>query len=68
MIYKVHTSLEGLKKWEWGNNLQGYFTLGDRELTDAEARKLVEYGLSKGYKTDKDFTDADIKELFGIEQ
>lgn len=33
-----------------------------------EARKLVEYGLSKGYKTDKDFTDADIKELFGIEQ
>lgn len=68
MIHKVHTSLEGLKTWEWKKNLQGYFTLGDRELTDAEARKLVEYGLSKGYKTDKDFTDADIKELFGIEQ
>ena len=43
MIHKVHINLEGLKTWEWGNNLQGYFTIGDRELTDAEARKLVEY-------------------------
>ena len=68
MIHKVHISLEGLKTCEWGNNLQGYFNIGDRELTDAEARKLVEYGLSKGYKTDEDFTDADLKELFGIEQ
>jgi ribulose bisphosphate carboxylase small subunit len=67
MIYKVHTSLEGLRKWEWKKNLQGYFTIGDRELTDAEARKLVEFGLSKGYKTEADFTEDDLKELFNIE-
>lgn len=67
MIHKVHTSLKGLKKWEWKKNLQGYFTIGDRELTDAETRKLVEFGLSKGYDTDADFTEDDLKELFNIE-
>lgn len=67
MIQKIHISLKGLKKWEWKKNLQGYFTIGDRELTDAEKRKLVEFGLSKGYDTDADFTEDYLKELFNIE-
>ena len=67
MIQKVHISLKGLKKWEWKKNLQGYFTIGNRELTDTETRKLVEFGLSKGYDTDADFTEDDLKELFNIE-
>jgi len=50
----MHINLEGLKKFAWKKNLYGYFTIENRKLSDAETRKLVIYGLQKGYKTDDD--------------
>lgn len=62
----MHINLEGLKKFAWKKNLYGYFTIENRKLSDAETRKLVIYGLQKGYKTDDDFTDDDLHNLFAI--
>lgn len=59
--HQVYASLEGIKKNMWRSNLQGFFEINGRPLSDSEVRKLIEYGISKGYKDNSCFTDEDIK-------
>lgn len=61
----MHTNLQGLKKSAWRKNLRGYFILNGRELTDKEVRKIVEYGISKGYRTEGDIPDDEALEVLG---
>lgn len=61
--HTVTTNLKGLKKWAWRKNLNGFFSYGGRELTDAEVRKLVEYGISKGYRTEADIPGEEVEQL-----
>lgn len=65
---KIHTCLEGVKKWAWKKNLKGFFTRNGRELTDAEVRKIVEYGISKGYKTEIDIPEDEVDQILGWEK
>ena len=44
-------------------NLSGFFTCNGRSLTDAEVRRMVNYGISKGYKYDADIPDKELKEI-----
>lgn len=50
---EMKTNLKGLKKWAWRKNLRGFFSFGGRSLTDAEVRKVVEYGIAHGYENPK---------------
>jgi ribulose bisphosphate carboxylase small subunit len=59
----IHTSLKGLKRHAWRKNLSGFFTHRGRELSDSEVRKLVEYGIKKGYETEAEFTDEEVDRL-----
>lgn len=65
MKIKLTTCLVGLKRNWWRKNLRGYFVFNGRELTDAEVRKVVEYGISKGYETEADIPDEELKKLLG---
>lgn len=60
---KMTTNLAGLKKLAWKKNLRGYFTHGGRELSDAEVRRVVEYGISKGYRTEADIPEDEVERL-----
>lgn len=52
---RMSICLKGLRKPRfWRKNLKGLFSLGGRDMTDAEVRKVVDYGISKGYDTEQD--------------
>jgi len=69
MIVKRHltTNLKGFKKLFWKKDLKGYFSIGDRELTDAEIRHLLNYAITKGYERDVDIPAYEISVLLGME-
>lgn len=54
MIHTIKVSLKGLKQQAWKKKLDGFFSINGRYLSDTEVRKLVEYGISKGYETNED--------------
>lgn len=61
---EVTTNLEGLKRNYWNRNLKGFFCLDDgTELSDAQVRKIVEYGIEHGYRTEKDIPEDEIAHL-----
>lgn len=60
---KIKTSLAGLRKFFWRKNLGGFFSYKGRKLSDAEVRRIVEYGISKGYETEDDIPDEEVEEL-----
>lgn len=66
-VHKVAASLQGIRKHLWRKNLHGFFTVNGRNLTDDEVRKVVNYGISKGYDTNKEFTNEEIINLLGWE-
>ena len=65
---KIIQYLQGLKKRVLKKNLRGFFTRNGRELTDAEVRKIVEYGLSKGYRTEIDIPSEEVEQILGWEK
>lgn len=54
MIHKITVSLKGLRKFAWRKRLDGFFSINGQSLSDSEVRKLVEYGISRGYETNED--------------
>lgn len=64
-VHRVAASLQGIRKHLWRKNLNDFFMVNGRYLTDDEVRKVVEYGISKGYETNKEFTDEEIINLLG---
>ncbi|WP_438423109.1 hypothetical protein [Aquimarina macrocephali] len=39
------------------------FEHNDKKLTKSQVRKILEYGLSKGYKTTRDFKDEEVDQI-----
>lgn len=63
----LRTNLIGLRKNFWHKNLSGWFAIGGRDLTDLEARKMIEYALEHGIEYDCDVDVDEIKKLLGWE-
>lgn len=59
----MRADLKGLRKFWWRKNLHGFFTHKGKSLTDAQVRKVVEYGIAKGYETEAEFDDKEIEKL-----
>ena len=54
-VTQVTCNLAGLKRNYWRGNLKGFFCLDDgTELSDAQVRRIVEYGIKNGYRTEAD--------------
>lgn len=54
MIHTVKVSLKGLRQQAWKKKLHGFFSINGQALSDSDVRKLVEYGIFKGYETNED--------------
>ena len=66
--HTISVSLQGIKKFAWRKNLSGFFSVNGRSLTNAEVRKVVEYGIAKGYVTNEDIPTDEVIELLGWEK
>lgn len=64
---KVTCNLAGLKRNYWCRNLKGFFCLDDgTELSDAQVRRIVEYGIKHGYRTEADIPKDAIAHLLNL--
>lgn len=65
MIHTIKVSLKGVRQQAWRKRLGGFFSINGRYLSDQEVRKLVEYGISKGYDTNEDIPVEEAIEVLG---
>ncbi len=64
--HTLKTNLKGLKRWAWRKNLNGFFSINGKELTDAQIRTMVEWAISKGYEYDADIPEDEVIELLNL--
>ena len=60
---QVTTNLKGLKRNYWRRNLKGFFTIGDKPLSDSQVRKLVDWGIEHNCRTEADIPEDKISEI-----
>lgn len=66
MKHTIKTNLLGLKKWAWRKNLTGFFSVNGKALTDAQARTMVEWAISKGCVYDADIPEDEVFKLLNL--
>lgn len=49
----------------WKRNIGGLFVVGERQLTDAEARKVVDYAINRGYIYSSEIPDSEVMLMLG---
>ncbi len=67
----MKTDMVGLQRWirtHPRKRVDGFFTLNGRELSHNECKKVVDYAVAKGYKTEEDIPDEEIIKLLGWKQ
>lgn len=68
---KITTNMKGFQGWMKRNprkRLDGYFSIGDRELTHNEVVKIVNYAVEKEYRTDADIPGEELAKLLEEQQ
>jgi hypothetical protein len=60
---QLTTNLQGLKRNCWRKNLNGFFTIGGKPLSDSQVRKLVNWGIEHGCRTEADIPADKIAEI-----
>lgn len=65
--HTLRTSLKGLKKWAWRKNLDRFFSVNGKELTDKQVRTMVEWAIKKGYEYDSDIPEDEVIELLKLD-
>lgn len=56
-------NLQGLKRNYWRKNLNGLFTVDGKPLSDSQVRKLVNWGIEHGCRTEADIPEDKIAEI-----
>jgi hypothetical protein len=64
--HTLKTNLKGLKKWAWRKDLDGFFSVNGKELSDAQVRKMVIWAINKGYEYDVDIPYKEVIELLNL--
>lgn len=62
-MVQVTTNLKGLKRNWWKKNLKGFFTINGNPLSDSQVRKLVNWGIEHGCRTEADIPEDKIAEI-----
>lgn len=66
---KVTCDLKRLRRSYWDRDLSGLFCLGDgTELGDGQVRRIVEYGIEHGYRTESDIPESEIADILGLKE
>lgn len=66
VTHHIATNMRGFQNWMKEHprkRTDGFFSVGGRELTHEEVKRVVGYAVEKGYKTDADIPEDEIKQL-----
>ena len=59
----LRTNLQGFKRNCWRKNLHGFFTYNGKPMTDAQVRRMVNWGIEHGYVTEADIPEDKFVEI-----
>lgn len=65
---KITTNLKGFQRWmneHPRKRTDGFFTFCGKELSHEQVKKMVNYAVEKGYKTEADIPSNEIVNLLG---
>lgn len=66
MIHKITTNMRGFQRWMKEHprkRTDGYFSFGGKELTHEQIKRIVDYAVKKGYRTDADIPANEVARL-----
>ena len=66
MIRHLTTNMRGFQKWMQEHprkRVDGFFTFGGKEMTHEQIKRVVDYAVEKGYRTEADIPAEEIEEL-----
>ncbi len=66
---RMKTNMKGFQRWMKEHprkRVDGYFNFGDREMTHEEIKKMVDYAVLMGYRTEADIPEEEIAKLLGL--
>lgn len=69
MDRRLRTNMKGFQMWMKGHprkRVDGYFTIGNRPMTHEEIKKVVDYAVLKGYKTEVDIPEEELCKLLDL--
>ena len=69
-MMKMKTNMVGLRRWMDAHprkNCAGYFVVNGKPLTHQEVVKVVDYCVSKGYRTEDELPDDELAALLNWE-
>lgn len=67
MEVTLKCNLAGLKRNSWRKNLSGFFTINGKPLSDSQVRKLVNWGIEHGCRTEADIPEDKIASILSEE-
>lgn len=67
MEVQLTCNLAGLKRHSWRKNLSGFFTINGKPLSDSQVRKLVNWGIEHGCRTEADIPEDKIASILSEE-
>lgn len=62
-VVTLKVNLAGLKRNSWRKNLSGFFTINGKPLSDSQVRKLVNWGIEHGCRTEADIPEDKIASI-----
>ena len=68
-MIKMTTNMKGFQRWMREHprkRVDGYFNLGDREMTHEEIKKMVDYAVLMGYRTEADIPANELAIVLGL--
>ena len=66
---RMTTNMKGFQRWMKEHpkkRVDGYFNLGDREMTHEEIKKMVDYAVLMGYRTEADIPEDELAKVLGL--
>lgn len=67
----MHTNMKGFQRWMKEHprkRVDGYFDLNGRAMTHEEIKKMVDYAVLMGYRTEADIPSDEIRKVLGIKE
>ncbi len=71
MVTNMKTNMKGFQRWMKEHprkRVSGYLIYGDRPLSHDEVKRVVNYAVEKGYRTEADIPDDELQKLLEDEK
>ena len=66
VVRTLTTNMKGFQRWMQAHprkRVDGFFSFAGKEMTHEQIRRVVDYAVEKGYRTETDIPEEEIKNI-----